>query len=106
MELTPEKPKRGRPRKPVHEAQLLTELVGVVRDTLTQQQHILQQLALAQQSQTELLSTWMRLMTPPATPTPSTTADQREALRAAAEADWEPVLAPRLSDLFDETFAS
>jgi len=106
MELNAEKPRRGRPRKTIPEVQLLTELVGVVRDTLAQQQHILRQLTTAQQSQTELLSTWMRLMTPSGTPAVSTTPDQRDAMRAAAEAEWEPMRAPRWDELLGDTFES
>jgi len=107
MELTPEKPKRGRPRKTVPEAAILTELIGVVRDTMRQQQQILQQMATSQQAQTELLTTWMRLMSPAATPTPSTSLEDRAAIKAAAEAaDWEPVLTPRWDDMLGDTFAS
>lgn len=105
-ERTSEKPKRGRPRKVQPDTQLLTELVGVVRDTMRQQQHILQQLALAQQSQTDLLTTWMKLMTPSATPVASTSPEDRAAIKAAADGDWEPILAPRWDDLMGETYAS
>ncbi len=109
MELMPDKPKRGRPRKVVPESAVLVELIGVVRDTMRQQQQILQQMATAQQSQTELLTTWMRLMTPATAPQPSTTMEDRETLRASADMDWEPVSALRwdaLTPLDDETYAS
>jgi hypothetical protein len=109
MELTPNKPKRGRPRKVVPESTVLIELIGVVRDTMRQQQQILQQMATAQQAQTELLTTWMRLMTPASATTPSTTIEDREALRANANLDWEPMSALRWDDwtpLGEETYAS
>ncbi len=95
MELTPDKPKRGRPRKVVPESAVLVELIGVVRDTMRQQQQILQQMATSQQAQTELLTTWMRLMAPTTTPHASTTMEDRELLRASAELDWEPITATR-----------
>lgn len=109
MELMPDKPKRGRPRKATPDSTMLVELIGVVRDTMRQQQHILQQMATAQQSQTELLTTWMRLMAPAPTPQASTTMADRELLRASADADWEPVSALRWDDwtpLGEETYAS
>lgn len=109
MELMPNKPKRGRPRKVVPESAVLVELIGVVRDTMRQQQQILQQMATAQQSQTELLTTWMRLMAPASTPQASTTMEDRETLRANADLDWEPLSTPRWDDwtpLGEETYAS
>mgnify|MGYP000117583791 FL=1 len=98
MELTPQKPKRGRPRKVMPESAILTELIGVVRDTMRQQQQILQQMATSQQAQTELLTTWMRLMSPATTPQASTTMEDRDTMRATAELDWEPVTALRWDD--------
>jgi hypothetical protein len=93
----------------VPENAVLVELIGVVRDTMRQQQQILQQMATAQQSQTELLTTWMRLMAPSTTPQASTNMEDRETLRASADMGWEPVSALRWDDLTplgEETYAS
>jgi len=68
------------------------ELIALIRQMSEQQNEVLKVAMEAQKAQAEVLSKWMAMFTPSATPTPSTTEEERMRLREEMDkAQWDPV---------------
>lgn len=103
MEL---KRKRGRPRKAVIAQQpqnesfeLLKEVVADLRQNQKFQTQMMLEMLRVSQSNSDMVQSWFKMMTPPSGPNTSTSLDQRE---LPQEDQWEPMRAEDVAKMLGD----
>jgi hypothetical protein len=80
--------------------QMMADLVELIRDQQTQHARLMEAMLAAQTAQAHVMQSWLDMFKPSATPTPSTSPDERQVLREAREAEaWDPLAMNPFQDL-------
>lgn len=79
------------------------ELLTFMREQQAQQQRLIEAMLEAHTAQANVLQSWLDMFKPSTTPQPSTSPDERDAIRAARELEaWDPLSEAELTTMLKD----